>query len=67
MIRVLLNGEPREIDERVTLADLCRVLALPERGTAVAVNLALIPRSAHESTTLCDGDAIDVVTASAGG
>lgn len=62
---VLLNGEARELETDVTVADL---LAGKEiRGTAVAVNGAVVPRHRHVEHRLCDGDRVDWVTAVQGG
>ena len=62
---VLLNGEARELDGVVSVADL---LAGKEiRGTAVAVNGVVVPRHGHHEHRLRDGDRIDWVTAVQGG
>ncbi len=67
MITVVVNGEARTLDERATLGDLCRQLELPARGTAVALNFTVVPRSTYAATELREGDTIDIVSASAGG
>jgi len=62
-LRITVNGEPREVAETARLADL-----LPEcRGSAAAVNGAVVPRAEHATTGLCDGDVVEIVTAVQGG
>jgi sulfur carrier protein len=63
-MRVIVNGEPRELAGRPTVADL-----LPDgsRGVAVAVNGTVVPRAEHAGTRLGDGDAVEIVTAVQGG
>ena len=62
---VLVNGESRELDSVVSVADL---LAGKEiRGTAVAVNGVVVPRHRHVEHRLCEGDRVDWVTAVQGG
>lgn len=62
-MRVILNGVPLDADA-TTLADLLGPLP---RGQAAAVNREVVPRAEHGAHLLADGDAVDVVTAVAGG
>ncbi len=50
----------------MTVAGLLQSLGYPDRGIAVAVDQAVLPRSSW-ATTLSDGANIDVVTAVQGG
>jgi sulfur carrier protein len=64
-----VNGQAREIAPPARLSE---VIDLPEgvstqRGTAVAVNGQVIPRSQHASTELTDGARVEIVTAVQGG
>jgi sulfur carrier protein len=63
-VHITLNGEPRELPDRSTVADL--VADLPHRGVAVAVDGAVVPRSRHDQT-LSEGARVEVVTAVQGG
>ena len=67
MIEIVLNGEPKSIADGLSLADLCKELALPDRGVAVAVNFELIPRSGADKVHLHNNDIVEIVTATAGG
>ncbi len=69
MIRIVLNGEPREVDDGATILALLRQLGGDSQGApvAVAVNLSVIPRAEHDQRELRDGDRVDVVGAVGGG
>jgi sulfur carrier protein len=67
MIRIVLNGEPRELAPETTVAALVRDLGLPADGIAVAVDRDVVPRSAHERTALRDGARVEVIRAVGGG
>jgi sulfur carrier protein len=64
---VLVNGEPREVDDGTALAFLVTSLTDRTAGIAVAVNGCVVPRSRWERDALRDGDAVEVVTAVQGG
>ncbi len=63
---VVVNAERLEIDDRTTVAALLQSLGYPDRGIAVALDQALLPRSGW-ATTLSDGARLEVVTAVQGG
>jgi len=46
-VRITVNGEPREVPDGLTVADLLAHLEVPRQATAVEVNRALVPRSRH--------------------
>lgn len=66
MVRVRLNGEPRELPEGATMAQAVAELT-PAAGVAAAVNGDVVPRGAWAATLLRDGDQVEVVTAVQGG
>jgi sulfur carrier protein len=63
---VTVNDERMQVDERTTVAALLTSLGYPERGVAVALDWAVLPRSSWD-TTLSDGARLEVVTAVQGG
>lgn len=65
-MKVAVNDEFVEIDERTTVADLIAKLGISEKGIAVAVDWAVLPRSEWHQT-LSDGAKVEVVTAVQGG
>jgi sulfur carrier protein len=66
-MRIQLNGEPLELPDGQTVADLLVRLELAERRVAVELNLDIVPRSQHAATALRDGDRVEVVHAIGGG
>jgi sulfur carrier protein len=66
-VRVLVNGEAREVPAGTTVAGLLRVLALESERVAVERNGRLVPRAQHAATELAEGDRLEVVTLVGGG
>jgi sulfur carrier protein len=68
MIEVHINGNSQTVPEASTVRSLLESLGIADReGTAVAVNMEVVPRSAHVATTLHAGDRIEIVQAVGGG
>ncbi|OBA88787.1 thiamine biosynthesis protein ThiS [Mycobacteriaceae bacterium 1482268.1] len=65
-MKVNVNDEDVEVDEATTVAGLLAHLGFPEKGIAVAMDFAVLPRSQWQ-TTLTDGAKLEVVTAVQGG
>jgi sulfur carrier protein len=61
-----VNAERLEVDDHTTVAALLESLGYPDRGIAVAVDQAVLPRSAW-ATTLSEGAQLEVVMAVQGG
>lgn len=53
--------------EAATIMELAAELSLPDKGVAIAVNNRIIPRTAWDITSLCEGDEITVIKAAFGG
>ena len=71
-MNLFVNGEPREVAEGSTVADLVSVLVAAHRegqrgGIAVAVNEAVVPRADWEATALKQDDRVEILTAVQGG
>ncbi len=66
-MRITVNERPHELPEGATLAALLEELAVRERGTAVAVAATVVPRARYAEHVLHDGDAVEIITAAAGG
>jgi len=66
-VRALVNGEWRDLDAGVTVADVVALVAESSRGVAVAIDREVVPRSTWTAVTVPDGARIEVVTAAAGG
>ena len=65
----LVNGAPRPVDAGTTVADLIADLGHDPsgRGVAAALNGEVVPRTRWGSTTVGDGDRVEVLTAIGGG
>ncbi|MFD0918838.1 sulfur carrier protein ThiS [Saccharopolyspora rosea] len=66
-MKVVINGEPREVAEGATLAAALQEFGVPERGVAVAVDGSVVPRASWPDTALRPDAAIEVLTAVQGG
>ncbi len=66
-LRIEVNGEPREVAEGATVADLLAALGLAAPKVAVERNLEIVPRSAWAATRLAPGDRLEVVHFIGGG
>jgi sulfur carrier protein len=65
-MRILVNDEEVEIDDDTSVEALVDKLGFPDKGIAVAVDWAVLPRSEWD-TVLSDGARVEVVTAVQGG
>ena len=66
-MRVYVNGEPREINQPLTLAELVAELDLPPARIAIELNRAVVRRNDWSATTLNDEDRIEIVHFVGGG
>lgn len=66
-MQVIINGEPRRTAAKMTLAQAVALLTSAPTGVAAALNGAVVRRAAWDSTSLTDGDEVDVLTAVQGG
>ncbi|HJK99597.1 MAG TPA: sulfur carrier protein ThiS [Polyangiaceae bacterium LLY-WYZ-14_1] len=66
-MRIEVNGEPRELPDAATVAELLQELALEGALVAVERNQAIVPRAHHADTRLADGDRVEVVRFVGGG
>jgi sulfur carrier protein len=66
-IQIELNGEPRSVPPRHTLAQLVDALALTGQALALAVNRAVVPRQQWPQRELQPADRVEIVRAIGGG
>ena len=68
-MRIELNGEARELAAGTTLAEAARAAGAPadRRGVAVALDGEVVPRGEWETTTLREGQEVEVLAAIQGG
>lgn len=67
MIQVTVNGKAHRFEAPLEVAALLSRLALSGRKIAVERNGEIVPKSAHGSTMLSDGDRLEIVVAVGGG
>ncbi len=65
-MKILVNDEELEVAEGLSVAGVLTEFGFPDKGIAVAVDWAVIPRSEWD-TLLHDGSRVEVVTAVQGG
>lgn len=65
-MNVIINGKPADV-KAANLKDLAAELNLPEKGIAVAVNNAMVPRTEWENTALSANDNVVIIKAACGG
>ena len=67
IIEIVVNGNPRTIQNDATVAALLGELGMAARHVAVEVNEELIPRERHAECLLGPGDRLEIVTLVGGG
>ena len=68
-MNLMVNGSTVEMSERATVGDVVAKLApgRTARGTAVAVNGEVVPKSEWDAARLSPGDRVEVLHAIGGG
>ena len=66
-MKLVVNGEPRELVDGTTVALLVDDLGRGRKGLAVAVNDEVVPRSTWDAVELQADDRVEVLVASKGG
>lgn len=66
-MRIVVNGEEREIAEGTTVRDLLALLKIKSRAVAVERNLEIVPAAQYGKCTLCEADRLEIVTLVGGG
>jgi len=66
-VKIVMNGQPRDIEPGTTIARLIESLNMQPRYLAVERNFELVPRARHAQCMLKDGDKLEIVTLVGGG
>jgi len=66
-VRVMVNGEPRELPDSLSVAELVVQLGLQERRIAVEVNREILARERYATCRLAAGDEVEIVHFVGGG
>jgi len=69
MLRIILNGEEREIPKEMSVMELLKELGIQFRevGLAVAINEEVVPKSEYERRKVKEGDRVEIVHLVGGG
>jgi sulfur carrier protein len=67
IVRVQINGRDEQVEPGTSVAQLVQRYQLQPRHVAVEINCDLVPRASFESTTVHEGDRIEIVTLVGGG
>ncbi|MFY9607942.1 MAG: sulfur carrier protein ThiS [Blastocatellia bacterium] len=62
-----MNGERTQLSEGIHIVDLLDRLGLKSEGLAVEINQRIVRRADWTSTTLADGDKVEIVHFVGGG
>jgi thiamine biosynthesis protein ThiS len=66
-LNVIVNGERKELSEGIHIVDLLDRLGLKPERLAVEVNQSIVRRAEWTTTTLLDGDKVEIVHFVGGG
>ena len=66
-MKIVLNGDPKELAGPVTLQALLDELQIPFGRVACEVNLKIIKRAFYATTTIQEGDVVEIIQAIGGG
>jgi thiamine biosynthesis protein ThiS len=66
-VKLSVNGTSREVAEGTSLADLLADLGVDRTGIAVALNDRVVRGAAFADQALREGDAVEIIRATAGG
>ena len=66
-MRIQINGEPREVADEITLAQLVSLLQLKPEQIAIELNRTVVRRTDWSGALLREGDALEIVHFVGGG
>ncbi len=66
-MKIVLNGEEREIAPATSLLQLLELAGYAQRRVAIEINREIVPRSRHASRLLQPDDRVEIVHAIGGG
>jgi thiamine biosynthesis protein ThiS len=64
---IRLNGDPYDLPAPITVMALLERLHIDHRRVAVEVNLTVLKRASFDSTTINEGDEVEIVNFVGGG
>ena len=67
IMKITLNGQEYELEEKKTMADLVDSLEIEKEAIAVALNMSVVPKEKLDETLIVEGDKVEIIRAVAGG
>ena len=68
MFNITLNGEKKNLNQPgMTVSALVELLGYTGKRIAIERNGEIVPKSQHSTTSLADGDTLEIVVAVGGG
>ncbi len=67
MLTLQINGEKKQLSADSCVSALVETMPLAGKRFAIELNGEIVPKSAHATTLLHDGDKLEVVVAVGGG
>jgi len=67
VIEIIVNGAAKRFETPLPVSHLIEAMALGGKKIAVERNGEILPRSAHATTLIGDGDRLEIVVAVGGG
>ena len=64
---IRLNGDPHEIPGPLSVSALLQQLEIDARRVAVELNLAVVKKTAYDSSVVNEGDEVEIVNFVGGG
>lgn len=66
-MKIIINGETKEVDEKLTAHALLHSLNLADKKLALEVNEEIVPRSKFTEFMFQPGDRVEIIRAIGGG
>ena len=66
-MKIFVNGETREIADKINLSELLRHFSLPQERIAVELNKEVVRKKDWENITIDDADKIEIIHFVGGG
>ncbi|HUH42835.1 MAG: sulfur carrier protein ThiS [Sulfurimonas sp.] len=66
-MKLVINGEIKEFEEKITLEKLLDALELKDKVMAAAVNMEIVKQHSWDSHQLCDMDKVELLDFVGGG
>jgi sulfur carrier protein len=66
-LKITINGEQKQIPDSVTIRGLLEFLNIQHQRVAVELNLDIVKKDRYGTTTVKEGDSLEIVSFMSGG